>query len=120
MPDHFVHDTGVELYDTDGLRGDVLVHVIGDGDVGEAVANEFPAGRKAIFGGVEDFGIVPRLVGVEVAAHRVRQLEEEQNRISVLTVHEVLVDAFSTSSVSRLMRLQSGSGFLGAKTDSMA
>ena len=60
IPDHYVHDTGVELYDTDDLRGDVLVHVVGDGDVGEAVANEFPAGRKAIFGGVEDFGIAPR------------------------------------------------------------
>ena len=39
-PDHFVHDTYVALDDADDFGADILVHVVGDGDAGEAVADE--------------------------------------------------------------------------------
>ena len=39
-PDHFVHDTHVALDDADDFGADVLVHVVGDGDAGETVADE--------------------------------------------------------------------------------
>ena len=39
-PDHLVHHTHIGLDDADDLGGDVLVHIVGDGDAGEAVADE--------------------------------------------------------------------------------
>ena len=39
-PDHFVDNAHIALDDADNLRGDVFVHVVGDGDAGEAVADE--------------------------------------------------------------------------------
>ena len=39
-PDHFVDDAGVGLDDADDFGGDVFVDVVGDGEAGEAVADE--------------------------------------------------------------------------------
>ena len=39
-PDHFVHNTHIGLYDTHYLGGNVLVHIVGHGDAGEAVLDE--------------------------------------------------------------------------------
>jgi len=39
-PDHLIHHADVGLDDADHLGGDVLVHVVGDGNAGEAVADE--------------------------------------------------------------------------------
>ena len=39
-PNHLVDDAGVGLDDADDLGGDVFVYVVGDGDAGEAVADE--------------------------------------------------------------------------------
>ena len=39
-PDHLVDDADVGLDDADDFGGDVLVHVVGDRDAGEAVADE--------------------------------------------------------------------------------
>lgn len=39
-PDHFVDYADVGLDDADDLRGNVFVHVVRDGEAGEAVADE--------------------------------------------------------------------------------
>jgi len=39
-PNHLVHHAHIGLDDADDLGGDVLVHVVGDGDAREAVADE--------------------------------------------------------------------------------
>ena len=39
-PDHLVHNTHIALYDAHHLGADVFIHIVGDGDAGEAVADE--------------------------------------------------------------------------------
>ena len=39
-PDHLIHHADVGLDDADHLGGDVFVYIVGDGEAGEAVADE--------------------------------------------------------------------------------
>ena len=58
-PNHLVHHTDVTLDDADDLGGDVLVHVVGDRDAREAVADE----------GDGDVDTLEKADGVDAAEH---------------------------------------------------
>ena len=47
-PNHLIDNADVGLDDADDLRGDVLVHVVGDGDAGIAVFDEFHGNIHAL------------------------------------------------------------------------
>ena len=58
-PDHLIHHAHIGLDDADNLRGNILVHVVGDGDTREAVADE----------GDGDVDTLEQALGVDAAEH---------------------------------------------------